>query len=112
MTPAWANLVNAFSLLICGGWAYALKGTPSSLIPFFGGLLLWSITGDIRQGDSSARTKAMILTVTLIVFLFLPLMKEIHLGDMLGVSRILTMMGTSVTALWILFRFFRTAKIN
>ena len=106
MKPHFLNLVNALVLVILGGWGYIEKDSPTALIPVFMGAILWILTPKMREGDKNASHTAAILTLLIVIGLFMPLRRELHLGDTMGVLRSLVMLGSSLLALSIFVKSF------
>lgn len=112
MKPHFVNLVNSLVLVILGGWAYMEKDSPTALIPVFMGLILWLLTSKMRAGDKNASHTAAVLTLLIIIGLFMPLRRELHLGDTMGVLRSLVMLGSSLLALSVFVKSFMEKRVT
>ena len=110
MKPHFLNLVNALVLIILGGWGYLEKDSPTALIPVFIGAILWIQTPKMREGDKTASHIVAALTLLVIIGLFMPLRRELHMNDTMGVLRSLTMLGSSILAMSVFVKSFIDAR--
>ena len=112
LKPFQANLLNAVVMLLMGGWAFLEKGSqaPTSLIPVFAGAILLSLTTKIKDGNKNSAHYAVILTFLMILGLFMPLRRELNLGDTAGVCRTSAMLMTGITAMVIFVQSFIAAR--
>ncbi|MDZ7881182.1 MAG: hypothetical protein U5L45_26180 [Saprospiraceae bacterium] len=110
MKPHFINLLNAFVLIVLGGWAYLEKDAPTALIPVFIGGILWLQTDKIKRGDKTAGHIAVGLTVLAALGLFMPLRREASLGDTMGVLRTATMLLSSMFAVFAFVKNFIEAR--
>lgn len=113
-----ASAINAFTLLVMGGWGYSATQQPTALIPVFIGVILLVCNNGIRYNNKIMAHIAVGLTALILFALFRPLMGSIKAagsGDYLKLIRVGLMMLTSAIALvaFILnFRAARKAKTN
>ena len=110
MKPHFLNLVNALVLIILGGWGYLEKDSPTALIPVFIGAILWIQTPKMREGDKTASHIAAGLTLLIIIGLFMPLRRELHMDDTMGVLRSIVMIGSSLLAMSVFVKSFIDAR--
>jgi hypothetical protein len=110
MKPHFVNLLNAFVLVILGGWGYLEKDAPTALIPVFIGGILWLQTDKMKAGDKTAAHIAVGLTVLAVLGLFIPLRHEANTGDTMGVLRSATMLLSSMFAVFAFVKSFMDAR--
>jgi hypothetical protein len=110
MKPYLANLINALTLIVVGGWAYLDKDAPTALIPVFMGAYLWYATDKLKAEDKTIAHIVVLLTFLIIIGLFMPLRRELRLDDTMGVIQTLIMLSSSIFALVIFIRNFMEAR--
>jgi Ca2+/Na+ antiporter len=112
MKPYVANLINALTLVVVGGWAYLDKGATTALIPVIAGTIFWLYTNKIKEGDKTAAHIVVLLTLLVTLGLFMPLRRELRMDDTMGVIRTFMMLCSSVFALVVFIQSFREARKN
>lgn len=97
-----ANIINALVLIGLGLWAYFASNTPSltALIPVAIGIVLLVIQSGIKQNKRPIVYIGAILTAIVLIGLLKPLLGAFDRNSMLGVTRVLVMMGSSAIALF------------
>ena len=110
MKPHFLNLVNALVLVLLGGWGYLEKDSPTALIPVFIGAILWLQTPKMRVGDKNASHIAAALTLLITIGLFMPIRREMNVGDTMGVLRSMTMLGSCLLTLGVFVKYFMDAR--
>lgn len=114
MKPYLINLINAIVLIILGSWAYLTSGTPSitALIPVLAGVILTASTPGFKRGNRVLAHIAVTITLIILLGLLKPLIGAISREDNLGITRVLIMITTSLTAMVIYIKSFIDARRN
>lgn len=105
-----ASAVNAFTLLIMGGWGYFSTNAPTALIPVFFGVILLVTNNGIRNEHKVMSHIAVFLTLLITIALFKPFSSAMADGDALGMVRTGLMALTSMIALFAFIKSFRAAR--
>jgi len=112
MNAHTASLINAFTLIIMGGWGFF--GNPArpttALIPVFIGVLLIVCNNGIKYQHKIMSHVAVVLTLLITIALFKPLMSAISAENTMGIVRIALMILTSIVALVFFIKSFSAAR--
>lgn len=97
-----ASTINALLLIGIGLWAYFASSTPSltALIPVIIGVVLLAIQSGIKQNAKPIVYIGLALTAIVLIGLLKPLVGAFDRGSVLGITRVLVMMGSSAIALF------------
>lgn len=108
MKPFQASLLNAFTLIGLGTWAYFTSETPSvtALIPVFIGLILLAINSGVKKEAKIPAHIAVLLTLIVLFGLIKPLMGALDRESIIGIIRISLMILTTLIALITFIRSF------
>ncbi len=112
MNAHTASLINAFTLIVMGGWGYfgSLNPSPTSLIPVIVGVLILVCNNGIKFEHKILSHIAVVLTLLIALALFMPLKGAIGREDTLAIIRIGLMIATSIFAMVYFIRSFSAAK--
>lgn len=112
MKPYFISFLNAIVLIILGGWAYLTSETPSvtALIPVFAGIILIALTPGFKNGNRVIAHVAVVVTFVILIGLIKPLTGAIGRADNLGITRVVVMMLTSLTAMIFFVKSFIDAR--
>jgi len=113
MNASKANLLNALTLIIMGGWgAYAtqLESSWTPLIPVIGGLILLACQKGVAAENKMIAHIAVLVTLLLVLGVARPLMSAVGDGDTMGMVRTGAMVITGILAMVAFIGSFRAAR--
>lgn len=93
-----ASAMNAYTLILMGGWGYFATNAPTALIPVFFGVILLVCNNGIRYENKIMSHIAVVLTFLLIGALMKPFMGAMGDGDTMGMVRVGLMLLTTIIA--------------
>jgi len=93
-----ASAINAYTLILMGGWGYFATSAPTALIPVFFGVILLVTNNGIRHENKVMSHIAVVLTFLLIGALMKPFMGAMGDGDTMGIVRVGLMLLTTIVA--------------
>lgn len=95
------SLINAVVLFVMGSWAFFDSEfqafTP--LIPSIFGVMLILINGGVKSENKVIAHIAVTLTLIILLGLIRPLMGVLERGEIIGIIRVTSMIGTSALAM-------------
>ena len=102
MKPYKASLINAITLIIFGGWGYLdSEGSAiTALIPIVIGVIILLLNKGLKNEDKTISHIVVLFTVLVLCGLVMPLMRRIGEDDIMGITRVALMMGTSILAVY------------
>jgi hypothetical protein len=108
------SLIHSISLITFGLWGYfASESRPvTALIPVILGAILIALNGGIKKENKVIAHVAVFLTALILFGLFKPFTSQISEGDVLGIFRVGTMIGTTIWAIIAFVKSFINARKN
>ena len=102
MKPYKASLINAITLIIFGGWGYldSEGAAITALIPIVIGVIILLLNKGLKNEDKTISHIVVLFTVLVLCGLVMPLMRRIGEDDIMGITRVALMMGTSILAVY------------
>ena len=112
--PFQTSAINAFSLILIGGYGYLQSENPSTtaLIPVITGIILILLNNGIKVENKIVAHIAVLLTFIMIFGLVMPLLGSIKRSDTGAVIRVSIMLSTTVLAFIIFIKSFINARNN
>ena len=112
--PYQVSAVNAFSLILIGGYGYLQSENPSitALIPVITGIILILLNNGIKVENKIIAHVAVSLTLIMIFGLIMPLLGSIKRSDTGAIIRVSIMLSTTILALIIFIKSFINARRN
>ncbi len=107
-----ANLLNALTLILLGGWGYFGSDTPSNtaLIPVVVGAILLACYSGVKSENKMIAHVAVLLTLLMILGLAMPFKGAIGRADTMAVIRVGLMIITGVLAMLAFIKSFKEAR--
>ena len=93
-----ASAINAYTLIVMGGWGYFTTNAPTALIPVFIGVILLVLNNGIKFDNKVMAHIAVVLTLLILVALVRPFMGNLNEGDTMGMVRVGLMLLTTAIA--------------
>ena len=102
MKPYKASLINDITLIIFGGWGYldSEGAAITALIPIVIGVIILLLNKGLKNEDKTISHIVVLFTVLVLCGLVMPLMRRIGEDDIMGITRVALMMGTSILAVY------------
>lgn len=112
LSAPMANLINAAALCLLPIWAYIESPEPSltAFIPLGFGVALLLCQPGVKAENKMIAHIAVLLTLVVLIALFMPLSSRLDGSDPLGLARVVTMMLTSLLAMFAFIASFRAAR--
>ncbi|MEM6789106.1 MAG: hypothetical protein AAF928_05715 [Myxococcota bacterium] len=112
MQPHVASLIHAVSLVLLGMWGYLASETPSptALIPVVIGVVLLLLNRGVKNENKVVAHIAVLLTAVILLGLVMPLKGAIGRGSVMGVARVVVMLGTTIFAMVSFVKAFKAAR--
>jgi len=110
MKPYQANLINALTLVVMGGWAFASTSSVESLVIVTVGIFFWAWTPKLEAGDPFLAHTVVVVTLILLICLLSALYGQAHRDDSLGGTRSMMMISSCILALAVYIHSFREAR--
>ena len=108
------SLINAILLIVLPLWGYFSSCHPSktALIPVLIGVILLGLNLGIKRENKVIAHIAVLLTLVILFGLVKPLMGAIRREDVLGISRIIVMIISTIASLVFFVKSFIDARKN
>ena len=107
-----ASLTNSLVLIIFGVWGYldSEGASITALIPVVFGVLILLMNKGLKNENKTISHIVVLLTVLVLGGLVMPLMRRLGENDIMGITRVALMMGTSIFAIYTFVKSFIANK--
>ena len=107
MEPHKISFVNAITLISFGLWGYVdVDYSPTALIPVVFGVIILALYSGLKKENKTVAHIVVLLTFLILVGLVKPLMSTLESGSVMGITRVVLMMLSTLMALVIFVKSF------
>ncbi|MAW67837.1 MAG: hypothetical protein DBW76_02485 [Bacteroidetes bacterium] len=107
MKPHKISFVNAITLISFGLWGYVdVDYSPTALIPVVFGVIILALYSGLKKENKTVAHIVVLLTFLILVGLVKPLMSTLESGSVMGITRVVLMMLSTLMALVIFVKSF------
>ena len=107
MKPHKISFVNAITLISFGLWGYVdVDYSPTALIPVVFGVIILALYSGLKKENKTVSHIVVLLTFLILVGLVKPLMSTLESGSVMGITRVVLMMLSTLMALVIFVKSF------
>jgi len=107
MKPHKISFVNAITLISFGLWGYVdVDYSPTALIPVVFGVIILVLYSGLKKENKTVSHIVVLLTFLILVGLVKPLMSTLESGSVMGITRVVLMMLSTLMALVIFVKSF------
>ena len=107
MKPYKISFVNAITLISFGLWGYVdVDYSPTALIPVVFGVIILALYSGLKKENKTVAHIVVLLTFLILVGLVKPLMSTLESGSVMGITRVVLMMLSTLMALVIFVKSF------
>ena len=107
MKPHKISFVNAITLISFGLWGYVdVDYSPTALIPVVFGVIILALYPGLKKENKTVAHIVVLLTFLILVGLVKPLMSTLESGSIMGITRVVLMMLSTLMALVIFVKSF------
>ena len=107
MKPHKISFVNAITLISFGLWGYVdVDYSPTALIPVVFGVIILALYSGLKKENKTVAHIVVLLTFLILVGLVKPLMSTLESGSIMGITRVVLMMLSTLMALVIFVKSF------
>ena len=113
MKPHKISFVNAITLISFGLWGYVdVDYSPTALIPVVFGVIILALYSGLKKENKTVAHIVVLLTFLILVGLVKPLMSTLESGSIMGITRVVLMMLSTLMALVIFVKSFIANRSN